>query len=146
MCYPAGSSAIGRAKSQQKKPTDVAPAASSTNNRLSNFSSMRLSGRSTSNPVRRNTTRAGHNQQHQGPHSTRSQPNMRQFSVDPSVLQHNNSNIVSTIQQQQQPQHHHSSAPQTPLTGEHERHITLTRQKSLINNGTTHTDSEPQLM
>lgn len=69
---------------------------------------------------------------------------MRQLSVDPSVLQHNNSNIISAIQQQQ-PQHH-SSAPQTPLTGEHERHMTLTRQKSLINNGTTHTDSEPQLM
>lgn len=132
---------MGRAKSQQKKPADVATTASnSTNNRLSNFSSMRLSGRSTPNPVRRNTTRAGHNQ-HQGPHGHRPQPNMRQFSVDPRMLQRNNSNVISTIQQQQ-----HSSAPQTPLAGEDERHITLTRQKSLINNGTTNTDNEPQVI
>jgi hypothetical protein len=67
---------------------------------------------------------------------------MRQFSVDPNVMLHNNSNAISAIQQQQ----HHSSAPQTPLTGEHERHVTLTRQKSLINNGTTHNDNEPQLI
>jgi hypothetical protein len=67
---------------------------------------------------------------------------MRQFSVDPSVLQHNNSTVISAIQQQQ----HHSSAPQTPLTGERERHRTLTRQKSLVNNGTTHSDNEPQLI
>jgi hypothetical protein len=66
---------------------------------------------------------------------------MRQFSVDPRMLQRNNSNVISTIQQQQ-----HSSAPQTPLAGEDERHITLTRQKSLINNGTTNTDNEPQVI
>jgi hypothetical protein len=101
---------------------------------------MRLSGRSTPNPVRRNTTRAGHNQ-HQGPHGNRSQTNMRQFSVDPSVLQRNNTNVISTIQQ-----HQHSSAPQTPLAGENERHITLTRQKSLVNNGTTNSDNEPQVI
>jgi hypothetical protein len=67
---------------------------------------------------------------------------MRQLSVDPSLLLRNNSNIISTIQQQQ----HHSSAPQTPLAGEHERHMPLTRQKSLVNNGTTNTDSELQVV
>lgn len=142
MCCPAGSSATARAKPQQKKPTDTAPVTGSTNNRLSNFSSMRLSGKSTPNPVRRNTTRGSHGHQQQGPHSTRSQPNMRQLSVDPSLLLRNNSNIISTIQQQQ----HHSSAPQTPLAGEHERHMPLTRQKSLVNNGTTNTDSELQVV
>lgn len=141
MCYPAGSSATGRAKPQQKKPTDTAPVTGSTNNRLSNFSSMRIVGKSTPNPVRRNTTRGSHSQ-HQGPHSTRSQPNMRQLSVDPSMLLRNNSNTVSTMQHQQ----HHSSAPQTPLAGENERHIPLTRQKSLVYNGTTNTDSELQVI
>lgn len=141
ICYPAGSSVIGRAKSQQKKPVEAAvTAGNNTNNRLSNFSSMRLSGRSTPNPVRRNTTRAGHNQ-HQGAHGNRPQSKMRQLSVDPSVLQCNNSNVVSAIQQQQ-----HSSAPQSPLAGENERHVTLTRQKSLINNGTTNADNEPQVI
>ncbi|XP_069689602.1 adenylyl cyclase 78C isoform X2 [Periplaneta americana] len=139
-----GSSAMGRAKSQQqKKPSESAPGTSSSGgNRLSNFSSMRLSGRSTPNPMRRNTTRASHNQQNQGPHSARSQPNMRQLSVDPSVIQRNNANVANTIQQQQQ----HSSAPQTPLAGENERHITLTRQKSLVNNGTPNTGSDPQVI
>jgi hypothetical protein len=66
---------------------------------------------------------------------------MRQFSVDPSVLQCNNSNTVSIIEQQQ-----HSSAPQTPLAGDNERHMTLTRQKSLIYNGTTNSDNEPQVI
>ncbi|KAJ4437670.1 hypothetical protein ANN_17815 [Periplaneta americana] len=135
---------MGRAKSQQqKKPSESAPGTSSSGgNRLSNFSSMRLSGRSTPNPMRRNTTRASHNQQNQGPHSARSQPNMRQLSVDPSVIQRNNANVANTIQQQQQ----HSSAPQTPLAGENERHITLTRQKSLVNNGTPNTGSDPQVI
>lgn len=130
-----GSSATARTKPQQKKPTDAAPVTGSTNNRLSNFSSMRLTGKSTPNPVRRNTTRGSHGPQQQGPHGTRSQPNMRQLSVDPSMLQSNNTNIISAIQ-------HHSSAPQTPLAGENERHLPLTRQKSLVNNGTTNTDSE----
>ena len=135
VCCPAGSSATAITKPQQKKPTDAAPVTGSTNNRLSNFSSMRLTGKSTPNPVRRNTTRGSHGPQQQGPHGTRSQPNMRQLSVDPSMLQSNNTNIISAIQ-------HHSSAPQTPLAGENERHLPLTRQKSLVNNGTTNTDSE----
>jgi len=141
-CCPAGSSATARAKPQQKKPTDVASVPGSTTNRLSNFSSMRLSGKPTPSPVRRNTTRGSHSQQQQGPHSARSQPNMRQLSVDPSMLLHNNSNIISSIQQYQ----HHSSAPQTPLAGENERHLPLTRQKSLVNNGTANTDSELQVI
>ena len=138
---------MGRAKSQQKKTTNNGEnAGSSANtNRLSNFSSMRLSAKSTPNPVRRNTTRVHNNHreehQQQGPNSAHSHPNMRQLSVDPSVLQRNNVNIISAIQQQQ-----HSSAPQTPLAGENDRHITLTRQKSLITNGTTNTSSEPQVI
>lgn len=142
MCCPAGGSSTARAKPQQKKPTDVASVPGSTTNRLSNFSSMRLSGKPTPSPVRRNTTRGSHSQQQQDPHSTRSQPNMRQLSVDPSMLLHNNSNIIGTIQQHQQ----HSSAPQTPLAGENERHVPLTRQKSLVNNGTANTDSELQVI
>ena len=145
----AGSSAIGRARSQQQKKTTSSAenAGSSGNtNRLANFSSMRISGKSTPNPVRRNTTRVHNNHreehQQQGPHSAHSHPNMRQLSVDPSVLQRNNSNIISAIQQQQ----HHSSAPQTPLAGENERHIILTRQKSLVTNGTANTSTEPEVI
>jgi hypothetical protein len=67
---------------------------------------------------------------------------MRQLSVDPSLLLHSNSNVISTIQQYQ----HHSSAPQTPLAGENERHMSLTRQKSVVNNGTANTDSELQVI
>jgi hypothetical protein len=64
---------------------------------------------------------------------------MRQLSVDPSLLLHGNS---GTIEQYQ----HHSSAPQTPLAGESERHVPLTRQKSVVNNGTANADSELEVV
>nr|CAD7411560.1 unnamed protein product [Timema poppensis] len=115
------SSAIGRAKSQQKKGGDSI--ANSTSNissgvsRLANFSSMRISGRSTPNPVRRNTTRASH--QNTAPPG-RPHSGLRQLSVDPNALR-SNSAILSAIQ--------HSSAPQTPACGGTVRR-SLSRQAS----------------
>nr|CAD7457888.1 unnamed protein product [Timema tahoe] len=115
------SSAIGRAKSQQKKGGDSI--ANSTSNissgvsRLANFSSMRISGRSTPNPVRRNTTRASH--QNTAPPG-RPHAGLRQLSVDPNALR-SNSAILSAIQ--------HSSAPQTPACGGTVRR-SLSRQAS----------------
>nr|CAD7394065.1 unnamed protein product [Timema cristinae] len=115
------SSAIGRAKSQQKKGGDSI--ANSTSNissgvsRLANFSSMRISGRSTPNPVRRNTTRASH--QNTAP-PCRPHAGLRQLSVDPNALR-SNSAILSAIQ--------HSSAPQTPACGGTVRR-SLSRQAS----------------
>nr|CAD7196395.1 unnamed protein product [Timema douglasi] len=117
----ANSSAIGRAKSQQKKGGDSI--ANSTSNissgvsRLANFSSMRISGRSTPNPVRRNTTRASH--QNTAPPG-RPHSGLRQLSVDPNALR-SNSAILSAIQ--------HSSAPQTPACGGTVRR-SLSRQAS----------------
>nr|CAD7265771.1 unnamed protein product [Timema shepardi] len=117
----ANSSAIGRAKSQQKKGGDSI--ANSTSNissgvsRLANFSSMRISGRSTPNPVRRNTTRASH--QNTAPPG-RPHAGLRQLSVDPNALR-SNSAILSAIQ--------HSSAPQTPACGGTVRR-SLSRQAS----------------
>ncbi|PSN48684.1 hypothetical protein C0J52_04783, partial [Blattella germanica] len=142
-----GSGAIGRARSQQQKKTTSTPDGATTSgsgNRLANFSSMRITGKSTPNPVRRNTTRAHNNQKHDQLtlDSAQSQPNMRALSVDPSVLQRNNANLISAIQLQQ----HHNSAPQTPLAGENDRHIILTRQKSLVTNGTANTGSDPQVI
>lgn len=92
----AGSNAIGRARSQQQQQQQQQKKeAGGSNNRLSNYSSMRLSGKSTPNPVRRNTTRGS----------------VRQLSVDPNAMR-NNSCILNHLQQ-------HSSAPQTPLVAEH---------------------------
>lgn len=54
-CLLAGSSVLGRARTQQK---------SESGRKLFNYSSMRLTHRAPANPVRRNTTRAHQRNMH----------------------------------------------------------------------------------
>ncbi|XP_030767972.1 adenylate cyclase type 8-like isoform X2 [Sitophilus oryzae] len=61
-----GSAVLGRARTQGK---------SDINKKIINYSSMRITNKTTGGPVRRNTTRGNHKNMH-----ARSQPNMRQLS------------------------------------------------------------------
>ncbi|XP_067013810.2 adenylyl cyclase 78C [Anabrus simplex] len=138
-----GSTAIGRARSQQRKnPGDGSNETLSSNKnsgstgRLSNFSSMRISTRTNPNPVRRNTTRAGHQI-----------PGLRQLSVDPNITRNNTNSILNAIQQKQ----HHSSAPQTPIVSEHRTPHSppptppiLSEVNKMIINGTRDNVSNPR--
>ncbi|XP_049854245.1 adenylate cyclase type 8 isoform X4 [Schistocerca gregaria] len=92
------STAVGRARSQQQKKDGNNIAGGGIVNRFNNYSSVRLSGRPTSNSAHRSMGRGS----------------VRQLSVDPNAMR-NNSGILWSLQQHQQ----HSSAPQTPLVSEH---------------------------
>lgn len=105
---------MSRTKSQHSASTrgvfesSLSPRSGSS--RLVNFSSFRISQKSTPNPVRRNTTRAGRQiSQPAGDNHARSYQNIRQLSVDPNLLSHTNQGLLSSLQLIQR------SAPQTPL-------------------------------
>lgn len=118
--------AVGRARSQQQKKDVNNIGGGGIVNRFNNYSSVRLSGRPTSNSAHRSMGRGS----------------VRQLSVDPNAMR-NNSGILWSLQQQQ-----HSSAPQTPLVSEHNP----TQQKptfpsvepKLVTNGTKDPPSIPR--
>ncbi|XP_039295590.1 adenylate cyclase type 8 isoform X1 [Nilaparvata lugens] len=119
-----GGAGLSRTKSQHNTSTSkgmfdghLSITAARPGGRLVNFSSFRITHRSTPNPVRRNTARPGRQLSQPGETTTlgetamsaRSYQNLRQVSVDPNLLSRNSHGVLSGIQIMQR------SAPHTPL-------------------------------
>ncbi|RZF48787.1 hypothetical protein LSTR_LSTR008136 [Laodelphax striatellus] len=116
-----GGAGLSRTKSQHNTSTSkgmfdghLSIGGNRSGGRLVNFSSFRITHRSTPNPVRRNTARPGRQLSQPAesmgePMSARSYQNIRQVSVDPNLLSRNSHGVLSGIQLMQR------SAPHTPL-------------------------------